>query len=458
MSLLFALCAASLVVPADRSTLLIVAPKAWCAALEPFAASKRALPWMDGCEVVALENLCAETPSAGATSDEAEQLKRALFARWQNAAKDARVDSVLLVGDSDALPYRFMMLDRGTKPACDVAFYPSDLYYADLADDAGAFDDWNARRDGIHASYIGEVHGETNKDGPIDADGCGLVPELAVGRWPVSSVEDAVAVARKTMAHDAAVASARADHETCPPITILACPNWIDNAAHIETVAISLEPSFAVERLFYSSSDAAHHPTHALAADALATPHAAIFHTGHGQPSQWEHALRQQDLTQNAASARLPVLFSIGCSTSEVCAQPPYSPYVDAQGVAHAGTNAGEVFTQPPPAPACRQSGSASATSMGEHAIRCASGGAVASIGCVTGSQPCAHTLLDAFAESLGAQPDAAVGECWRNAVRAYVEREHLASLTPTDSWYPPSIYFQPMKFILLGDPTARVR
>jgi hypothetical protein len=34
----------------------------------------------------------------------------------------------------------------------------------------------------------------------------------------------------------------------------------------------------------------------------------------------------------------------------------------------------------------------------------------------------------------------------------------YYADLTPSDSWYPPSIYFQPMKFIVLGDPTTRVR
>jgi hypothetical protein len=34
----------------------------------------------------------------------------------------------------------------------------------------------------------------------------------------------------------------------------------------------------------------------------------------------------------------------------------------------------------------------------------------------------------------------------------------YYADLAPSDSWYPPSIYFQPMKFIVLGDPTTRVR
>ena len=117
---------------------------------------------------------------------------------------------MLLVGDAQSMPLRDMMLDRATKAACDVAFYPSDLYYADLTDDAGAdgerkFADWNHRTDGVHGRYIGEVHGEgrgegrgevhgevrgevrgevhgeSGKDGPIDADDCGMVAEIAVG-------------------------------------------------------------------------------------------------------------------------------------------------------------------------------------------------------------------------------------------------------------------------------------
>ena len=105
---------------------------------------------------------------------------------------------MLLVGDAQSMPLRSMMLDRATKAACDVAFYPSDLYYADLTDDAGAdgerkFANWNHRTDGVHGRYIGEVHGEgrgegrgevhgeSGKDGPIDADDCGMVAETAVG-------------------------------------------------------------------------------------------------------------------------------------------------------------------------------------------------------------------------------------------------------------------------------------
>ncbi|MEY2785719.1 MAG: hypothetical protein RL277_1929, partial [Planctomycetota bacterium] len=35
---------------------------------------------------------------------------------------------------------------------------------------------------------------------------------------------------------------------------------------------------------------------------------------------------------------------------------------------------------------------------------------------------------------------------------------ERLMELKPGESWYPPSIFFQGMKFVYLGDPTVRLR
>ncbi len=36
-------------------------------------------------------------------------------------------------------------------------------------------------------------------------------------------------------------------------------------------------------------------------------------------------------------------------------------------------------------------------------------------------------------------------------------EKEHLATLKPDSGWYPPSIFFQGMKFMLFGDPSLKV-
>jgi hypothetical protein len=81
-------------------------------------------------------------------------------------------------------------------------------------------------------------------------------------------------------------------------------------------------------------------------------------------------------------------------------------------------------------------------------------GGAVAYVGCNTGAQPCALTLLEGFTQALAPAGAHRVGDAWRAAVTHYWDAEHLATLAPDDGWYPPSIFFQGMKFMLFGDPT----
>ena len=90
--------------------------------------------------------------------------------------------------------------------------------------------------------------------------------------------------------------------------------------------------------------------------------------------------------------------------------------------------------------------------------LRECDGGAVAWIGCDTGAQPCAFTLMEGFTDALARPGPRRLGECWAFAVSAYYEREHLAELKPNADWYPPSIFFQGMKFVLLGDPTLHLR
>ena len=75
--------------------------------------------------------------------------------------------------------------------------------------------------------------------------------------------------------------------------------------------------------------------------------------------------------------------------------------------------------------------------------------GGVAYIGCNTGSQPCALTLVEGFVEALAMSREPRLGDCWVQAIRHYYEKEHLAELKPNADWYPPSIFFQGMKFIV---------
>lgn len=422
----------------EAQTMLVLAPRAFAEACAPYVAARNAdLP----CRLLVLEDVLAGSPGA----DDPERLKRRLYRAWLAA----NLRYVLLVGDGDVLPVRYMILDRNTKEAFDHAFYPSDLYYADVARRDGSFEDWNGNLEGHRAGYFGEVRGEHHKDGPINADGIDYRPELAVGRWPVSTLAELEVVIRKSLRHqDAAPVAPRAG--------LIAVDGWVDSRPVLDAAAAALGPRWTIERRYFDRPDLPAPTTASVTALWNEGP-ALLLHAGHGQPDAWDQCLPPK-AARELRNERLPMVLSVGCSTACFAPCPPYEGYVDVHGKVHAGTNHGEVFAAPPPQPACLQEGPHDRTGLGEILLLSEQGGAWAYIGCNTGSQPCALTLLAEFAAAAGRAEAPRLGDCWVAAVRGYHARERLAELRPTASWYPPSIFFQAMKFMVFGDPSLPVR
>lgn len=439
--------------------LLIVAPSGLMHSLGDFVAFKQAR--LGSAELVILEEainageLLAREHSEQYT-DDAARLKHYLFDRWERDHST----HVLLVGDADVLPVRYMVLDRKTEPAFDFAFYPSDLYYADLARRDGSFDDWNAQKDGFHRRYFGEVRGEANKDDPINFDGVDYRPEIAVGRWPVSDEETAGAVAAKSMRYELALEIREGQEQ--PIAALIAVDGWVDARGNLDRFAARIEPGWKVEKRYYhdGSTDAAAppEPDETQLVELFNRGVDLMIHTGHGHDHAWAECLSTSSLTKIEGSDRLPVLFSVGCSTARFATLPPYEAYMDASAGEHAGTNNGEVFTAPPPPPSPYATGQYNMTGLGESFLRSPDRGCVAYIGCNTGSQPCALTLLDGFAAELARQREdgspVRVGDCWSATISHYYEAERLETIKPDAGWYPASIFFQGMKFMLFGDPT----
>jgi len=420
--------------PPSKPTFVVIAPAEWRAALQPLVAARRADFEV---EIAALEDVIASESG----EDPPERIKRHLWRAW----RERRATHALLVGDADVFPVRFMVLDRCTDPAFHTAFYPSDLYYADVAEPDGSFDDWNAEREGHHALYFGEVRGECNKDTRIDFDRVSYVPELAVGRFPVSTRAELEAVVAKTAAY-----------RPGPPAVLIAhADGWVDERARVQGFAQALTGAgFAVELQLYGSlTPTAPVPTPASVLDGLRRSPLVAYHVGHGSGETWHDCLGPAE-RDALAGVRPLVYLSVGCSTAHFVNEPPYEPYLDVSGVPHRGTNDGEVFHAPPPPPCWLQPGRFDATGLGERLLTMREGGAVAYVGCTTGAQPCAMTLLEGFNRALAAKPRPRAGDAWRAALAHYVEKERLHELEPDDGWYPPSVFFQGMKFVYFGDPT----
>lgn len=429
-----------------EAELVIVAPRGFHDALAEFVAHKRERRTT---ELVALEDAVA----AEHGGDDPERLKRFLYA----ARRDRSTRFVLLVGDADVMPVRYMVLDRVTAPAFDYAFYPSDLYYADLARADGSFDDWNAAKEGFHAGYFGEVRGEKNKGDPVNYDAVDYRPDVALGRWPVSTPEQVRVVADKSMAYERAV-----ERGDIPPrAAMVMVGGWVDARPRMHSWGARLPAGWSAQRRFYHDGQgepAGPTPSEGEIVGLLNSGVGLVLHAGHGNDDVWEGCLSTGSLARLDNAGCTPIMISAGCSTARFATLPPYEAYADAHGVEHAGTNAGEVFDAPPPPPDCYARGGHNRTGLGERLLRDGPTGAVAYIGCNTGSQPCGLTLLEGFVDGMSREGSGAtVGECWARAVAYYYEREGLATIVPDEGWYPASVFFQGMKFMLFGDPSLPV-
>lgn len=435
---LAAACAADFVGAVE---MVVVAPQRFEADLQPLIEHRRRDLTVD---VATLETVLNDTEGA----DDPEKLKRFLFRAW----KERQLRYVLLVGDSSVLPVRYMVLDRITPAAYDYAFYPSDLYYADIAKQDGSFDDWNAQKEGFHALYYGEVRGEKNKHDPINFDQVDYRPELALGRWPVHTTEQLRTVVAKTLAYERRLA---ANPQEPPRAALLAVAGWVDSRGAMDRIASSMPSGWTVEKRYDTPQGANNEmrPTEKEVVGLLNRGLDLLIHAGHGTDTSWERCFFMERLGQVRNAERLPVMVSAGCSTARFATLPPYEPYRDVQGVEHKGTDAGQVFQEPPPPPAPYQSGRFSPPGLGKQLVVGSENGAVAYIGCNTGSQPCALTLTGGFALAWTQGRGQRLGDCWAAAVAHYYDQERLAALEPTASWYPASIFFQAMKFMLYGDP-----
>jgi hypothetical protein len=224
--------AALLLLSATRSALaakllLIVAPDNFRVGLQEYVVYKKRF---QPTEFVALQEALKSTEG----EDDPERLKRFLYTAWKNR----NLGYVLLVGDRDIMPVRYMVLDRVTPAAFNYAFYPSDLYYGDLARDDGSFDDWNAERQGYHARYFGEVRGEKNKRDSINFDKVHYRCQVAVGRWPVDTVAELKTVVAKTLVYERGIRDGK--HPGMRDVCLFNVGGWVDAREQLHRIAAGL--------------------------------------------------------------------------------------------------------------------------------------------------------------------------------------------------------------------------
>ncbi len=431
-----------------EKTLLIVAVRAEHDVLAPFVAhKKKLLPT----ELVALEDVLKKHKGA----DDAEKLKRYLYDRW----KKDQIGYVLLAGDAEVIPIRYSAVNNGGGPGDGGwSFMPTDLYYADLAKRDGSFEDWNARKDGFHGGYHGELMGFDGK-GPINVDAIDYVPEVAVGRWPVHDRVHLQTIAAKTIRYENHILAD--DRPAARRTAFVNGAGLEDVRQQMTTWAGQVEKVTRTRpvRLLYKDEgrdDKTPPPDEAGVEKVLNGGVGMIFHVGHGSETSWDGCLDLARLRTIRDAELPPVMFSVGCTTGRYAPGAPGAPYRDASGKIHIGLDAGERFSHPAPAPGNYQRGVPNPTGLGVEFLRGGKAGAVAYIGCAVGSQSCAWELMSGFIESYTSHKQPRLGDVWAAALTHYHQVWKLKTLKAKD-WWNVALFDQGMTFHLLGDPSMRL-
>jgi len=386
----------------------------------------------------------------GEGRDEPERIKKAI------AAYETYCDTrwVMLVGDSNRFPVRYTMTDRGDPKAFNRAFYPADLYYADLYEPDGSFDDWDSNENG----YFGELHGETIV-GVLNVDQVDLNPDVAVGRVPASTVNEVTTYVNKVISYEFAAYKS----DWFKRALLIATTDWVfDFCKDKETIATNYLSSFTVYKLYSADNPCGiitPPPSDANINSRLNSGVGFANYLGHGDPNGWAvpgwYGIGDLDGLTN--TNMLPIIFSGGCFTGQFATLPPYAPYTDIYGNHHIGTTACETFTHVPEPPAGIQAVD-NPFCFGEDILVRRYTGAVGYVGCVTGSQFWCRYLDIYFFESLNyIWPQPTLGQMWNYMVRRYYQVHTFPNIIDPVNWELVAGFHQPWKFFLFGDPSLRV-
>ena len=209
---------------------VVVTDQSLAAEFAPLAAARSASG--PPAEVHTLQQIQALYPVA---ADDAERVR--LHLEDLHATRGLRF--VLLGGDDPLVPTRRVLVRLSASTSAQDVLLPTDQYFACL------LGTWNADGDGNWGELAYPTLGEAG-DGGVE------VPELAVGRAPVSTVVEAQAFVAKTLAALAAVDAAQPVSALLAANALEIGPSVLDNAAFAEQLVpiLTSRPGTHVARLY----------------------------------------------------------------------------------------------------------------------------------------------------------------------------------------------------------------
>lgn len=448
-----------------QNGILILAPNDFVDELQPLLRFKLASgrpTWLVSLEALYQVYSGADTP---------EQIKRCIADYEHNHG----VRYVLLVGDADRFPVRFHYWGLPGQ----LNYAASDLYYADLYGEGGAFDDWDDNNNGRYGEVL------FAPEGNINHDRINYWPDVAVGRIAASTGDELAAYVATVIAYETGTTpndtwfrkaylytgSANQSDPADPPV----------NNNYKDTIAGLLANKGVTSTKRYWNVPLQQPPPNMPQQAIMDINSGAGFvnYIGHGDWNGWSCiGLWAWELNALLNTGTWPIMFAAACNTGEFVYMAPYGPYIDVNGVEHRGTTNGEVITGAIPMPAPLQDDADHGTwfggtfyaydrgCLGEFLLSSygappGSSGAIAYLGERSGGQALANDLDQFFFEAYDWGGKEVLGDMWRFMMEQYYNVWDIgASSTwshPPSGWWWGHVFTEPQKMIFFGDPSVIV-
>jgi len=437
-------------------SLLIIADASFMEALEPLKDHKNAINMPTALK--SWQSLVQTFAAYGV--DDPERLKQAIAYYKKNAS----INYVMLVGDSDMFPVRYC------KNYATAGNYwtPTDLYYADLLKEDGSFDTWDAN--GNHIFCETKAVEAYPQGGLINIDEIDGRMDVVVGRVPASSVSEVNNYVQKVMAYENNTTGG----------------NWKKNALMIVPGEFSVSGDVFQYRDSYPGSlslkediakhfesylltvNRAYYTQMTLTKEEIKEQINAgvgyVNFAGHGSRNGWWLGTEdgtslgffdRTDIDHLSNQNRYPIVFSTACDTGKYYNNKAYRDEGNSEVMMNSALD------KNPPAPNPIQPSSYDVDSMAEaFLLSHNNSGAIAFIGSTEASQRKGQTL-DRYFSHVYAQKMAHthfLGDIWKLTNYLYIDDQQVDMRREESSdWTASNPFEHLLKYHLFGDPSLRI-
>ena len=423
--------------------MLIIGPAIWNTALQKLAAYKTdtSIPT----EVVTIEWIEANVQGV----DAPERIKRTIESQHRLNG----VDLVLLAGDINHFPVRFV---RARNTEWGDKYYPSDLYYADLYDASGAFEDWDATGDGIYAEMDFSGGSSTEK---FNIDKINIRPDVSVGRVPASDLAEFQRYVSKVISYECAASESYwydspTDWVKRALFVVDGGPSPFGDEAQSDQQAVPLtQIGFDVLKRYQDTApwNTASKQQRAAEISRVLNEGVGFLHyNGHGTHTDFENWYDTADVAALNNAARLPIVIALACYTAR------FNTDRDSYLTLLGGNWTGSSTPKPSrPQPAPLQPAAHDLDSLAEEFLVKHEAGAIAYLGAVSkyeqGGKALGRYLIEAYRNQ--SKPPV-LGTLWREAMTRFVQNELSGGTVGMGPYY---AFIHVHKVMLFGDPSLRV-